>query len=619
MEVCINNMEKKKSRVLYYLMATILAICPFVITFTTEDGTIYTPMIATSPQHLEMEKGSILFFGILLLIIAASRFITLDKKKRKASIGLAVFFALCVVFGKSYESIASWSYIFSSFSAFIASVCIVAGYAIIFYYGISTLFNFIDKYDEIISENRVLKFISDKPESFLREKSLIKIWIILMIFWLPYLIIDYPAVIHADSGVMLSEFLNNSLYNHHPVLQTIIWGSFVEFGHNVFNSYNVGVFLFVLVQFIYGSFIVSLLLDYVYKKKYPVAIIFIVFLIFAIMPAFPRNATAVCKDSNHTFYFMFMVWLIFKTIDLKDKIWTESKNRYLILLWVLAILFVAFSKKSGVYVVILTIPFLLIYLRKYTKVLISVLIATILGLGIYYGGEYAIENVLDIGNDNTKEMYSIPFQQTARFVRDYGDDVTMEERQAINAVLDYNGLAELYNPELCDPVKNSFKAESTDEDFSKYLGVWFSQLFKHPTVYIQATLNNIYGYFYPENIGYYKDLFFMTQCVDENKVFAPEVLKAVSEKLCDINMKSRQLPIIGLFSSLGFYVWIDIFVMLYFILYKKDKKFVIYNIPVIITLLICIASPVNNTMRYGLPIMFMAPVLICMCFENKEE
>ncbi len=612
-------MENKKSGMFCHIIAAILAMFPFVISFTSEDGTVYTPMIADSPQHLEMEKGFILFIAVVALIILASKFVSIGKSKKRMSLGLSIFFAICIVIGKSYESIDSWGYIFSSFSGFIVSVAIIAGYAVMFYYCICVLFTFIDKYDYIINNNVTLKSFSNKLLNFLGEKSLLKIWLILMILWLPYLIIDYPAVIHADSGVMLSEFLNKSLYNHHPVLQTIIWGIFVEFGHNVFNSYNVGVFLFVLLQFVYGSFIVSLLFDYVYKKKYPIMMIFIAFLVIALMPAFPRNATAVCKDSNHTFYFMFMIWLIIKTIDLKEQIWTDAKNRYLLLLWVLTILFVAFSKKSGVYVIILTAPFLLIYLRKYTKAVISVFIAFILGLGIYYGGEYAIENVWDIGNDDTKEIYSIPFQQTARFVRDYGEDVTAEERLIIDKILDYNALPELYNPELCDPVKNSFKQDSTDEDFSEYLGVWFSQFFRHPSVYIQATLNNIYGYFYPENIGYYSDLFFMTQCVDDNKIFAPEGLKAASEKLCDINMKSRKLPVIGLFSSLGFFVWMDILIMLYFMLYKKDRKFAVYNIPVIVTLLICIASPVNNTMRYGLPIMFMVPILFCMCFKNNEN
>lgn len=611
-------MVNKKFGIIFIIVSTILAMLPFIITFTSVDSIVYTPMISDAPQHLEMEKGLILFAATVVLICMSAKFIDINISKKRTALGLSIFFAICTVFGKSYEAIASWGYIFSSFSAFIASIAIIIGYTIMFYCGIGALFTFIEHYGEIIIDNEIMNKLSNKITDFLCNKCIIKIWIILMIFWLPYLIIDYPATIHADSGVMLAEFFNKSLYNHHPVLQTLFWSSFVQFGHNVFNSYNIGVFIYALLQFIYGSFIVSLLLDYVYKKKYPVLIIFIVFLIIAIMPAFPRNATAVCKDSNHTFYLMFMIWLIIKTIDLKEKIWTDTTNRYLLVLWILSILLVAFSKKSGVYVVVLTAPFLLVYLRKYTRALVSVLIAFVLGISIYYGGEYAIENVWNIGNDDTKEIYSIPFQQTARFVRDFGDEVTVEERQAIDKILDYNALPTLYTPELCDPVKNSFKQDSTDEDFSKYLSVWFRQFFRHPTVYIQATLNNTYGYFYPENIGYYKDLFFMTQCVDEQKIFAPEGLKAASEKLCDINTKSRKLPVIGLFSSLGFFVWLDIFVMLYFMLYKKDKKFVVYNIPVIITLLTCIASPVNNTMRYGLPIMFMVPILFCMCFKNNE-
>ncbi len=608
----------KLKKTIYYVIAAVLALCPFVITFTAKDD-IYVPMVMTPPQHIEMEKGLILFFALLVLTVTASKYVRLKSKSKKLSIVLSVFFGMCIIFGKSYEEISSWDYVFSSFSAFLASVAILCGYALIFYYFIGALLSFIEKYDTILTNNSTLKLISDKIEKIFAKKSLLKIWLILMIFWLPYLIIDYPAVIHADSGIMLGEYLNNNLGNHHPVLQTIFWGGFVEFGYKAFGSYNIGVFLFVLIQFLYGSFITALLFDYVYNKKYPVAIIALMLIIVAVMPAFSRNATAVCKDSNHTFYFMLMLWLIMKTIDLKDKIWSEGKNRYLIVLWVLTLLLVSFSKKSGVYVVIITLPFLLIYLRKYKKAFAVAALSFIVALGAYYTAEYYIENVLNISNDDTKEMYSIPFQQTARYTRDYAADVTRNESSTINKVLEYGELAELYNPELSDPVKNTFKPDSTGEDFSAYLGVWFKQLFKHPTVYIQATLNNIYGYFYPENIGYYKDLFFMTQCVDENMIFAPDFLKNISYKLRDVNMKFRDLPVIGLFSSLGFFVWTDIFITLYFMLYKKDKRFVVYNIPVIVTLLTCIASPANNTMRYGLPIMFSVPVLFCMVFSNEKE
>ncbi len=608
-------------KIIYFIISAILAVCPFVITYTSEDGIIYTPMIAESPQHLEMEKGCIVFFGILFLIAAAARFVWLNKRKKRLAIGLAVFFSLCTVFGKSYQQTASWGYIFSSFSGFTAAVCMIAGYSIMFYYAVGALICFIDKYDDIAAKNNIIKSINKRTDDFLKSRSLLKMWIILMIFWLPYIIINYPAVIHADSGVMLSEYLGNNLYNHHPVVQTVIWGSFVKFGYNVFGSYNIGVFLFAFIQYVYETFIFALLFNYVYKKGggYPTFIILLSYIVVATMPAFSRYATSVCKDSNYSFYLLFMVWLMFKTVDFKDAIWNEKNKRIYLIIWVITILFVCFARKNGVYTVILTVPFLLIYLRKNKRAFVSVLISILLGLGLYYAGEYAIANVWDIGNDDTKEIYSIQYQQTARFVRDYGEDVEPKERDAINAILDYDSLAEKYNPELVDPVKNTFNFDSTDEDFRKYLGVWFEMFFKHPTVYIQATLNNVYGYFYPEDIGYYKDLFFMTQCVDENKIFSPEPLKEASEKLCEINMSTRKLPVIGLFSSMGFFVWLDIFIMLYFMMFKKDKKFAVYNLPAIISLLICIAGPANNTMRYGLPIIYISPILICMCFKSKNE
>lgn len=610
-------MKNTAAKNLKYFISAIFSVLPFILSFTTADGIVYRPMIAQAPQHLEMEKSCILFFGILCLIIMSSKFITKDKGKKKTALGLSIFFSTCIIFGKSYESIASWGYIFSSVSAFIASLCIAIGYTVMFYYGIAVLFGFIDNYERISYENNFIKTLTVKVEDLLKNNGLFKIWFILMLFWLPYIVINYPGIIHADSGVMLSEYNSGSLYNHHPVLQTIVWGSFVNFGFSVFGSYNVGVFLFVLIQFLYGSLIVSLLFNYVYKKGYPVPIILFSFIIIAVMPAFPRNATAVCKDSNYTFYVLFMVWLILKTIDLKENI---NLNFFkLIFAWIITVIFISFSRKSGIHIVLITSPFLIFYLRKYKNICRIAFTGIFIGIVIYFSGEYAIKNIWNIENDNIKETYSIQFQQTGRFIRDYSDDVTKEEAEIIDAVLEYDIIGEKYNPEIVDPVKNTFRDSATKEDFNKYMSVWFKQFFRHPTVYIQATLNTVYGYFYPENIGYYKDLFFMSNCIDESKIFSPEWLKKASEKLCEINMQSRQIPVIGLFSSLGFFVWCDIIIMVYFLFYKKDKKFLIYNIPAAVTILICIASPVNNTMRYGLAVMFLVPVFICMCFNKSEE
>ena len=89
-------------------------------------------------------------------------------------------------------------------------------------------------------------------------------------------------------------------------------------------------------------------------------------------------------------------------------------------------------------------------------------------------------------------MLSIPFQQTARYVKYYGNDVSTEEEKVIRKVLDYDTIGKNYDPDLSDPVKNTYKQK--DEYLKDYFNIWFEMLKKHPTAYIQATLNGTYGY-----------------------------------------------------------------------------------------------------------------------------
>lgn len=67
---------------------------------------------------------------------------------------------------------------------------------------------------------------------------------------------------------------------------------------------------------------------------------------------------------------------------------------------------------------------------------------------------------LKITGGSVRESLSVPFQQTARYVRDYGDEVTEEVKEAIDSILRYDLLASKYNPNLSDPVKKLFNENS---------------------------------------------------------------------------------------------------------------------------------------------------------------
>ena len=89
---------------------------------------------------------------------------------------------------------------------------------------------------------------------------------------------------------------------------------------------------------------------------------------------------------------------------------------------------------------------------------------------------------------------SIPFQQTALYVKTCGDEVTEEERAVIDSVLDYDKLGQ-YNPVLSDPVKTTYRFD--DSKLPEYFRVWFQMFLKHPGIYVEAFLLKSYGFFAP--------------------------------------------------------------------------------------------------------------------------
>lgn len=471
---------------------------------------------------------------------------------------------------------------------------------------------FADHYTSILSKNPFMNHIGNWVDTFLSQKTLIKIWCGLLLCWLPYMIINYPATFHWDSGRMLVNYISGNLNNHDPIVQTLFLGSFITNVASTTGSYNLGAFMFSFVQYLYCSFIFACFYRYLYKKGCPSQIFAIFYIITAIAPMFTRNSATICKDSNYSIFVLLFVMLIMMFDDC-------AKTQYAKLapLIFISMLLTMFARRNGPHLVFITAVFFLIYLyskRTRDKFLIM-LITAILALGCFSVTEMMLTQHYGLYDHDVQESSSIFFQQTARYVRDYKDEIPEDERNAINAVLDYDAIAGKYNPKISDPVKATFRPGSTAEDYKNYLRAWFKGLCKHPGCYLQATLNNIYGYFYPDDYGSYPDLFFESK-PRTDIISAPEGLAELAEKLRQNDCDSRFIPIIGLVSSVGFYTWMDIFMSCLF-LYKKKYNLFISNIPALVTLLICIASPVNNTVRYALPMIFMVPFIICAYFSEK--
>ena len=292
--------------------------------------------------------------------------------------------------------------------------------------------------------------------------------------------------------------------------------------------------------------------------------------------------------------------------------------------YVLACIGTAGFRNEGIYLVLVSgiaVTFYVMHTwwkedrRKCGRVLLTVLLPVLLVL-FYQKGLLPACGVADNG---PKEALSIPFQQTARYVRDYGYEISEEDAEIISRVLDYENLAEKYDPITSDPVKYTYHAETT-EDLTAYFGLWFRQLLKHPGSAVEATMNNAYGWFYQEG---YAQNYMMTSKIDGQdvrwEINQPAKLAGVRQVMERVAKWLSRVPVVNWFENAGIVSWFTI-LLTAFLIGAGRKRYLLPMAPVLTALMVCIAAPTfNYQMRYIMPIMFCVPFYAAMAVQALRE
>lgn len=556
------------------------------------------------------------------------------KNKRKNIIEniLAILFALFTIIGYSYKKTNTWDLIFNGQIQFIKSVIVFASYSILF----KLIIDYI--YEKILI-NIKCRSTTNKIFNFIFEKHAFIIpLIIILICWLPYVIIFYPGVLMQDSTIQIKQFFgleipegssNNSvnlidenvkITNHHPVLHTVILGSCVKIGKMLGND-NLGIFLYTIIQVVLLASALAYIIKFMKELKTNNYIRIFALLIFCFIPVFPFYAVEITKDVPFASLMIFYTIELYKIIkEYADK--KLSKKRVVLIIFIS--LMVCLLRNNGIYVILLSLPFAAISNKINRK---NILFATLIVFVLYESFIKLLLPALKISNTGVREMLSVPFQQTARYVKEYGNEVTDEEREIIDKVLGYDTLASRYVPERSDAVKDEYNKDATSEDLKNYFKVWFRQFFKHPNVYVEAFLNNYYGYFYLEGDIEKYTTGFIVNCDDDLTKTGKfnysynDKFKGERNAVKHILNISKKMPVIYWCTNIGLNTWI-LLIMLGYLIYKKKYKFIVFLLPSLVTLLVCCVSPVNAYFRYELPNIFAMPLIISIFIDiikDKEE
>jgi hypothetical protein len=233
---------------------------------------------------------------------------------------------------------------------------------------------------------------------------------------------------------------------------------------------------------------------------------------------------------------------------------------------------------------------------------------------------FYIVNVAHVSAEATADVLTIPIQQTARTVRDHADEITAEEREVINSVLDYDTMAKSYDPLISDPVKTT--SHFRDGGVMNYARVWLGMFFKYPISYLEAAIGQSYGYyaFTPDqalHAGNWNCGMTIFNWVKDPRFSADftcdyvDALENVRVFLDDWAKLWHQLPLLGLTDMKAVYTWLIVLVGLAMIR-KKRRLALIPVFACILNILLCCASPVNDCFRYFCPIAAAAPALLLL-------
>lgn len=470
----------------------------------------------------------------------------------------------------------------------------------------------------IISNNRE-KF-NFKSKLFSDKKGIVFCTIIIFICWLPVLIALYPGTMINDSWGQLKGFylwLNGySLSSHHPVLDTIILGIIILPLSKLTGNWHLFIFIYVILQAIITSLVFSYSLNFM-KNNLKLSNIWIIIslLIYCFLPCIVCAVQTVSKDALFSWiYVLFFIKYI--NIILTDGDCFKDKKE---ILWILgsAILCIL-TKKVAFYIVILSLGILLLFNIKnkdiFSKIVIILLVFYIIVIPIMDFG-------LNISKGWAREKYSLLFQQTARYVKDYENEVTESEKVVLDNLLHYENLAERYNPTSADFVKD-WVTDQGKENYLNYFIVWGKQGLKHPDSYIKATASMWSGWF---SFYEYKPLLNMdwhdridNDLIPESASVRNEFSNKSSQKVSEIYDKLYNLPILKVILSYGFYALLIPVFCFITLLKSEKKKYSLVVLPSIISVIFgCLLSPVTasefESMRYLYPIVYTSPLLVMLC------
>lgn len=544
--------------------------------------------------------NSIIFILLFVSIYYFLRKVLREEKKQKCIISLAIglLFATIEIVCTSINADYTLNNILDKWN-----IINFAGYAILGWSLTSNIYRVIEKHNLKLGNIKFknINILSSEKIAFFINVGLI------LIAWMPYFLRYYPGLLTADSCTQISQGIGISqLSSHHPIFHTAIIALFVNIGTTILGNINIGVAIYTLFQMIALASLFSIILKYLAQKEVPLIVRIVTLLYYMFYPINGLFSVTMWKDVLFAgivpIFIIQCIELVFNTEEFL------SKNKNIIIYIIVAVL-TFLLRNNGIYVIILTLPFILIALRKFWKKILFIFVSIAI---INFMVNNVLFSILNIKKGSIGEMLSIPLQQIARVEKYHREELNEEIIDQINKYFKCDNIGNKYNPIISDPVKAELDTEYFDENKIEFLKLWAILMRSYFKDYVESFISNSYGYYYPEATHWVAN-----RTMEPNNM-GLEQSPIIQVELIDCIIERRDIPIISMCFSIGIAFWITVICLGYKI-YKKEYKNILIYLPIFVLWLTLVASPVFCEYRYAYSIFTTLPIYIGLDFIKRKE
>ena len=424
---------------------------------------------------------------------------------------------------------------------------------------------------------------------FLHKHAFPVTFLLCMLGWLPYYLYQFPGIMTPDSINQLEQVLGLIPYsNHHPWIHTLFIKLFYTIGYTITGSMVAAMGFYTLMQMCFLAASISYFVSSTRIFHLKPIWGFLLALAYALLPYHAVYSVTVWKDIPFA-----AAVLLFLTALLRIH---NRNHRSDYIIFILSGIMMCVFRSNGWYAFLLCLPFLLFFLRRNKYLIGSLAITLCMSILI----RYPVMNASHVVSPDFVESLCIPLQQVSCVLAN-DRDLTPEQNEMIDQVIDRTYVKELYNPTFADNMKELVRAgnpQYLEDHKTDFLKLWISLGLKYPGDYLEAYIQQTNGYWYPDS--YY--LVAEAEGISATSLgisHTPLIRGPLVVKGKEIAIKlGSMIPLYGTLWSMGVIFWIFL-ICIACILARRDYSKLLYTLPCLtLWFTVMIATPVATEFRY---------------------